>query len=178
MRIVWIFSEKTIFLKINRKCAYHRDIKRIIKEVKPVKDYAEYISQIEQTAQNFTNVSDALAAYQICHDFEMKLEQEIDLLNKRKPFAKNPSAIDARLTHLGALRKKAANAADLCFFAVAHTVSFQGTEAQYAITVLKLFSKKTTFEISKALSIGVSTCYRYWSALLSKSLLGKEEFPP
>jgi hypothetical protein len=145
--------------------------------VNPVKDYVEYISQIEQTAQNFTNVADALAAYQTCHDFETKLEREIDLLNKRKPFAKNPSAIDARLTHLGALRKKASNAADLCFFAVAHTVAFVGTEPQYAILALKLFSKKTSFEIAKALSIGVSTCYRYWSALLSKSLLGKEKFP-
>jgi hypothetical protein len=140
-------------------------------------DYLDYIEKIEQTVQNFQNVSDALAAYQTCHDFEMKLEREIDLLNKRRSFAKTTNAIDARLTHLGALRKKASNAADLCFFGLAHAVAFQGTEAQHAITVLKLFSKKTNFEISKALSIGVSTCYRYWTALQTKSLLGKESFP-
>jgi hypothetical protein len=142
-----------------------------------VADYLDLIENIEQRVQECTTVGDAFSLYCSCHAFEEKLEREIELLTQRRKYAKSLNALDARLTHLGALRRRASNAADLTFFPLAHTVSFQGTETQYAICLKKIFSKKPTAQIAHELGIGESTYYRYFADIQTKQLLGKEEFP-
>jgi hypothetical protein len=76
-----------------------------------VADYLDLIENIEQRVQECTTVGDAFSLYCSCHAFEEKLEREIELLNQRRKYAKSLNALDARLTHLGALRRRASNAA-------------------------------------------------------------------
>lgn len=140
-------------------------------------DYLSFIGDIENKMQSRKTLDDAMDIYRACNDFQAKLDREIVMLSKRKEHAKNTTAIEQRIIHLGALQRKASNMADQCFFLIAHTVAFGGTEPQYAIFLTKLSSRMTATELANKLDIGESTYYRYWADLKNIKLVNKEAYP-
>lgn len=140
-------------------------------------DYLSFIRDVEIKMQSCKTLDDAIDIYRACNDFTDKLGREIELLLMRKALSKNKAAIEQRIIHLGAIQRKASNMADQCFFTLAHTVAFGGTEPQYAIFLTKLTSRMTATEIANKLGIGESTYYRYWADLKAVNLINKEAFP-
>lgn len=140
-------------------------------------DYLSFLDSAETKMRSCQTLSDAMDIYRACNDFQAKLDREIVMLSKRKEHAKNTTAIEQRIIHLGALQRKASNMADQCFFLIAHTVAFGGTEPQYAIFLTKLSSRMTATELANKLGIGESTYYRYWADLKNIKLVNKEAYP-